>query len=99
VESVDNRGVSSVSLANIGRGDRYRGAIDRVDARAIVGWALDGQNSDVPLEIDIFFGSYHVTTTQASIFRESLRDRMGTSGEHEFRIEWRKLHKVISPFP
>lgn len=95
MELVDNRGVSSVSLANIGRGDRYRGAIDRVDARAIVGWALDGQNSDVPLEIDIFFGSYHVTTTQASIFRESLRDRMGTSGEHEFRIEWRKLHKKI----
>lgn len=83
------------SIAPIGKGERYRGAIDRLDNRVVSGWCIDVYNPSNEVPLEIYCNGVLICGLVPKYQRESLKNRLGTHGIHEFRFEWKKLDRKL----
>jgi len=65
---------------------RYDGCVDVVNEREICGWAADRDNPQNRVSVDLFINDKFVTTSEAGLFREDLKDAGISDGYAAFRF-------------
>jgi len=66
---------------------RFRGRVERVTGRVLEGWALDEQDPDRPVALDVAIDGGPPQRVVASAFRPDLAQAFATRGHHAFRFE------------
>lgn len=65
---------------------RYRGSVDGLNNGELFGWAIDIQNSDLPVPLGLFSNDTLIATAEAGEFREDLLRAGIGSGKGGFRF-------------
>ena len=82
----------------------YDGFVDRADCSFIGGYALDDNNSDVTINIDIYDGPNLIATVPANRFRRDLYDGGMTNPNHGFlfslpaSVKDGQIHRIFVNF-
>ena len=82
VDPIDQTG--GMDAANVTAAATYEGFIDAIEDGRIFGWALDVENPEQKLTIDIFHGPTLIGQTLADRYREDLEGYGDGSGRHAF---------------
>lgn len=82
---------TTCELKRSDRGPTHRGAVESVDASAVVGWCLEAASPLNATTIEIHCNGLLLITTQSSFPRADIADMLGAPCRSGFRLHWIEL--------